>query len=79
MKLGDLVHPAEPAHVGKRAVKLLVCEQNGYERLEAIGIETVDDLLRTEPDAVASELDHRRVSSKSIQVSISWSSASSWR
>jgi hypothetical protein len=36
------------------------------ERLGAVGIYTVDDLLGADPDTVASELDHRRVDSDTV-------------
>ncbi len=36
------------------------------ERLSAIGIHTVDDLLGADPQSVATELDHRRVSSDTV-------------
>ncbi|MFK8114560.1 MAG: DUF4332 domain-containing protein [Rubripirellula sp.] len=36
------------------------------ERLNAIGIYTVDDLLNADPDTVAAELDHRRIDSDTI-------------
>lgn len=31
------------------------------ERLEAVGIHTVDELINADPDTVAAELDHRRI------------------
>jgi hypothetical protein len=36
------------------------------ERLRAIGIETVDDLFKTAPEAVAAELGHRRIDADTI-------------
>ena len=36
------------------------------ERLQAIGIHTVDDLLKAEAEEVAHELDHRRVDADTV-------------
>ncbi|MCD0462800.1 DUF4332 domain-containing protein [Roseiconus lacunae] len=38
------------------------------ERLEAIGIYTVDDLIQADPETVADSLDHRRIDADVIQI-----------